>query len=1563
MKRKKGRLLNLLLIIAMILSMMPSMAFAGDTGNVDVLTGSIDAEKYNVGTSTATVTTGTNNAADLSSMKVEATAGQTLVFDNVNFTGAKCLMMTAAIAVGSTNKAIDLYIDSVDEANKIGTLMTRSVAKVNDLDFNEQYTLLREGLTGTHKLIFAFTDATELELDWFKLTSYTGTETKEQHDARMQWWRDAKFGQFIHLGAYSYLGGYYNGEKVPGASEWIMNRKSISKKDYEANAAAKFNPVDFDAQKIVSDAKAAGQKYIIITSRHHEGFSIYDTKIRNFKDYSLFSVGNGGNYNGPDPLKELSEECQKQGIVFGVYSSILDWHDPSQNGANRSTSIMSGYTKEGYKAQLKGQVKELIEEYGAKVFFFDGEWVGWWKKEDGQELYRYILSLDEDCIVNNRVGKRNEEDGDYGTPEQTIPATGLDYDWESCMTMNSSWGYCEWDTGWKNSQWIINSVLDISSKGGNLLLNVGPDQNGTVQDAPINNMKKAGEWLEKFGDATIYGSDTNCFSKKLDSNLRVTTKTEGDTGKVYVSLLNKDPAAVGTITIPALENEVLIIKAMADGTIIPYQITNNQIVMDIRSTSKQDYATVYEITVNGVPKEKQAEEEQEEQENLALSKTATASSTRTPDTTADKLVDGKKNTKWEYNPFDKDPWVQIDLGAPTEVGSMVLYEEYLGKDGVYRCKSFKISASDDGKTWREIYTEDKDGIGEQLEIVLQNPVTAQYLKLHDFTVLQGNTVGIYEFEVYAPRPLESRVSFTTNSKKMWEPPIELEGTYKNGETVSIQVSGADFTPFTVPATLNTEQGTWSATIDDTLVKEGQLVFTAYLRNTEGEIIHTNVYFAEYVGKQNLALGKNISQSSYYLSNNVDYSANNLVDENMRTRWAPADSDSDPYATIDFGNNIQIGSITLYEWPETNGAGYRSDSFKLSVSEDGTTWTEIYKGGPIGKKLNVELQNAATARYLKIHDLRTRTDVRGNVSLFEVEVFAPDILTGKTTISGTTKCGQTLTASLSGVTNNTGELSYQWKRDDVAIVGATNKTYVLTSDDIHKTITVEISSSAQTGTLTSDGVVPTHKELIETSAKEANCTEAGNHAYWTCSVCNKVYNNEEGTTETTIEAQTIPALRHTLTKTEAKAASCTEAGNSAYWTCSVCNKYFSDEAGKNEIEENSWIIAAAHKLTDVAQVDPTYETDGVKAHKHCSVCDKNFIDGVEQTAEQLKIDKLTRPSGVGGYTPPTEKPATDPIQSGNTTTTDMSGSTVSKGGQTTTTVDKQVADKLAETAVKNNSEEIVINAVTKNQSAASSTKASEVTIPVDTLQTIAEKTNANITIKTNVAEVKMDNKAAEAVASQAQTGTVTVVAEKVKEDAKEVYFELKVVASSGEVISDFNGGNVAVTVNVPDSLNGKKMVCVYIDENGYWHKVPGQLNANGTYTFTTGHFSTYAIMLEEEADAVIAEQQAAKTEQIIKGVEATTLKATSSKTAKGIKITWTKSKGYKVDYFEIYRSTKKNSGYGKKPFYTTKSSTAGYYVNSKGLKKGTKYYYKVRGVRVIDGQKYYTEYSTKASRTW
>ncbi|MGN0714082.1 MAG: hypothetical protein ACI4LJ_09870 [Anaerovoracaceae bacterium] len=332
---------------------------------------------------------------------------------------------------------------------------------------------------------------------------------------------------------------------------------------------------------------------------------------------------------------------------------------------------------------------------------------------------------------------------------------------------------------------------------------------------------------------------------------------------------------------------------------------------------------------------------------------------------------------------------------------------------------------------------------------------------------------------------------------------------------------------------------------------------------------------------------------------------------------------------------------------------------------------------------------------------------------------------------------------------------------------------------------------------------------------------------------------------------------------------------------------------------------------------------------------------------------TTPSTPGGL-PST---STDKVtQSGDTTTADLSGSTTSKGGETTTTVDQTTADKMVETAVKNNSEEIVINAVTKNESAASSTKADEVVLTGETLQTIAEKTDADVVVKTNVAEVKLDNKTAEAVASQTAEGeTVSIIAEKVKEEAKEVQFELKIVTSSGKVISDFDGGNVAVTVNVPKSLQGKKLVCVYIDDNGYMHKVEGTLNADGTYTFNTGHFSTYALMDEGEAEAAIEAQKEA-----VKALKPT-LRSSQVKTKSGkkaVKLTWKGGEDIQLDGIEIYRSLKKSGGYGKEPFYTTTKTS---YLNT-SVKAGKRYYYKVRGFVTIDGEKVYTQYSTKAWRT-
>ena len=561
----------------------------------------MNIKEYNKALTTAKCCSG-ENAPDFNSIAITAQKGACIVFDGVDFTGAKCLLAKLSVDANNTSKPIEIYADEISEQNSVGTVLTAETPAVSSYEFFDCYADLSKKINGLHSLIFFFADDITFEFNMFKLTAYNGTETQAEHDKRMKWWRDAKFGLFIHYGAYSYLGGEYLGTKVGWYSEWIMDSHKISREDYAKNAAAHFNPENFDAKKIVADAKVAGQKYLVITSRHHEGLSIYGTKVREFKDYCLMNKSTCPEYNGGDILKELSEECKKQGIHFGIYTTIMDWHDIAQDGWNNN-SIAPGHTKAEYKTRLKAQLRELIESYGAEVFFFDGEWIDWWTEEDGREVYRFIRSLNENCIINNRVGKRNRSDGDYGTPEQEIPINGLDYDWESNVTMNDSFGYKKGDTNWKSVEWIIYSVADVASKGGNMLLNVGPDGTGIVEAAPLERMAEAGKWFAKFG-ASIYGTRKTCFSKSIGENIRITTNPEA--GKIFVILLDNSPEKTAEIIIPHIENEITAVTDMADGSNIPYRIDKDGICLDISSASVQKYAAVYEISVVGIPTEKPA---------------------------------------------------------------------------------------------------------------------------------------------------------------------------------------------------------------------------------------------------------------------------------------------------------------------------------------------------------------------------------------------------------------------------------------------------------------------------------------------------------------------------------------------------------------------------------------------------------------------------------------------------------------------------------------------------------------------------------------------------------------------------------------------------------------------------------------------------------------------------------------------------------------------------------------------------------------------------------------------
>ena len=337
-----------------------------------------------------------------------------------------------------------------------------------------------------------------------------------------------------------------------------------------------------------------------------------------------------------------------------------------------------------------------------------------------------------------------------------------------------------------------------------------------------------------------------------------------------------------------------------------------------------------------------------------------------------------------------------------------------------------------------------------------------------------------------------------------------------------------------------------------------------------------------------------------------------------------------------------------------------------------------------------------------------------------------------------------------------------------------------------------------------------------------------------------------------------------------------------------------------------------------------------------------------------------PINTDTYTPPTESVIVQDNEN-STTSANLSNNILISDKVATAKVELNVAEKILSKAVENKSKKIVIDALSKNKTEAASTVVAQVDVPKMLLEALAATTEADVNFKTNVAEVTMDNAAAGAVAKQAAGDTVQLIVKKVDETADKVEFQLKVVCSNGKEIHDFKGGKAAVTVSIPETMASKEIVCVYIDDNGSMSKVTLQKNADGTYTFFTGHFSTYALMTAEEADEAIAAQK----KETLAALADQKLTARSKIVAmkngkKAVKITWYNKKGKIMDFdgVEIYRSTKKNSGYGKKPIST---SATGKYYNT-AIKSGTRYYYRVRGYVIIDGQKHYTDYSLKAIRT-
>ena len=388
--------------------------------------------------------------------------------------------------------------------------------------------------------------------------------TPAQKDERMSWFREARFGMFIHWGLYSIPAGEWNGKIHKGAAEWIQSRAQIPVADYTP-LKDRFNPVNYDPDAWVRLARDAGMKYIVITSKHHDGFCLWDSKQT---DWDV-----GSTPWGKDLLKPLAEACRKHGLKFCLYHSIMDWHHPDW-GTVMPWRGNAGNPKpdmDAYSAYMKAQLTELLTEYGdVGILWFDGEWEPAWTHERGIDLDDHVRSLQPRIIVNNRVdkGRKGMEGltqgdhfrGDYGTPEQQIPANGLPgTDWESCMTMNDSWGFAAADSNWKSPAVLIRNLIDVASKGGNYLLNVGPTAAGEIPGPSIERLEAVASWM-KVNAESIHGTSASPLPASPWG--RTTMKTRDGTTRLYLHVF--DWPADATWEIQGLEEPVASARLLSD---------------------------------------------------------------------------------------------------------------------------------------------------------------------------------------------------------------------------------------------------------------------------------------------------------------------------------------------------------------------------------------------------------------------------------------------------------------------------------------------------------------------------------------------------------------------------------------------------------------------------------------------------------------------------------------------------------------------------------------------------------------------------------------------------------------------------------------------------------------------------------------------------------------------------------------------------------------------------------------------------------------------------------------
>jgi alpha-L-fucosidase len=425
-------------------------------------------------------------------------------------------------------------------------------------------------------------------------------------DEKMAWFRDAKFGLFIHWGLYCIPAGEWNGQRVPGIGEWIMHNAPVPVTEY-AQLAKQFDPVQFNAEQWVQMAQDAGMKYIVITSKHHDGFAMYHSLVSPYNIYDATPFHR-------DPIRELAQACARHGMKFGFYySQSQDWHEPGGMGNTNDfgpddLKDSNGAYDKYLQTKAEPQVAELLQNYGpvcliwfdtARVMNVNGR---------GQAFIDLVHKYQPACLIDGRLGVA----GDYtSTGDNTIPSEGLTNDWETPATVNHTWGFRKDDVDWKSPGDITFKLVDIASKGGNYLLNVGPTSLCVIPADCQSNLLAVGRWLKVNGDAVYgagrspFGEEFGDYSTKLKdingkpvylsyTDWRCTTRP----GKLYFTVFNMPR---GGFDLPEFKNDIKKTYFLSDPsqTEIPITVTNGVRVVRAPRDGPNAMANVLVVEIAG----------------------------------------------------------------------------------------------------------------------------------------------------------------------------------------------------------------------------------------------------------------------------------------------------------------------------------------------------------------------------------------------------------------------------------------------------------------------------------------------------------------------------------------------------------------------------------------------------------------------------------------------------------------------------------------------------------------------------------------------------------------------------------------------------------------------------------------------------------------------------------------------------------------------------------------------------------------------------------------------------